>query len=286
MGRRDAVQFTLEWAAEARRLGAIVDFLPGWETRGNGQAANYTGAVVHHTAFLSSQASPFPAERTLTTGRVDLPGPLCNVAGPWCPESAPRLVVVAAHPANHAGASGGRSMGPLPVTTLFNPRVFGLEIDYAGLSPMSAGQHRAALIFGRALCNVLQVSSEYVRGHAETSITGKWDPGHAPGKTIDLAALRAEISNFQEDDLFTDQDREALNYLKGLISWGFDPTLGKGPAFGSAGELTTLLRVLGDPDALAARIANRLPDGGTSGGITTDDVRAAIRDVLKAGVGA
>lgn len=220
MGRTDAVQFTLEWAADARRLGGLVEFEPGWETRGNGTSANYEGGVVHHTAFLSSAGNPFPAKSTLKAGRSDLPGPLCNVAGPWCEDGAPRLVVIAAHPANHAGASGGKSMGPLPVTSLFNPRVFGLEIDYGGVVPMTKGQRKAATIFSRALVNVLRRSAEYVRAHAETSITGKWDPGEAPNRTIDMAAFRQGVANFtgSSEEFTVAQYDEIMRYLVSIDS--------------------------------------------------------------------
>lgn len=155
MGRRDAVQFTLELAAEWRRLGARVTFEPGWETRGNGTSANYEGAIVHHTVGASSAANPLPSKNVLKDGRTGLSGPLCNSAGPWCDEGDPWIHVFAAHPANHAGASGGRSMGPLPVTSLFNPRVWGHEIDYLGDRPMTKGQYKAAVIMARGICNVL-----------------------------------------------------------------------------------------------------------------------------------
>lgn len=195
MGRTDAVAFTLECVKAWRELGARVTFEPGFETRGNGTSADYEGGTPHHTASNSSAATPFPTRNILINGRTDLHGPLCNVAGPWCTEDDPWLHVIAANPANHAGASGGRSMGPLPVTNLFNRRVFGLEIDYPGTSPMSAGQRRAALIFTAGLTRVLRrPSTEWVRGHAETSITGKWDPGYESGRTIDLDAFRRDAA--------------------------------------------------------------------------------------------
>lgn len=191
-----SVAFTLAWAAEARALGATVTFEPGWETRGNGTSSAYEGGEVHHTGFGSSLANPFPAKGTLINGRPDLSGPLCNVAGVACTPDRPTLHVIAAHPANHAGASGGKSMGPLPVTGLFNRRVFGLEIDYGGNVPMLPGQYAAAVIFGAAVTRVLKrPSAEWIRAHAETSITGKWDPGFAPGKTIDMAQYRRDVWN-------------------------------------------------------------------------------------------
>lgn len=223
MGRKDAVQFTLEWAARARAYGATVTFQAGWDGRGNGTSADYEGAIVHHTASASSAARPNPTLSVLMNGRSDLSGPLCNVTGPWCTEDSPRLHVVAAHPANHAGASGGRSMGPLPVTSLFNKRVFGLEIDYAGSTAMTAGQRRAALIFARSVTDVLNRSIEYVRAHAETSITGKWDPGYASGKTIDMGAFRRDATTLAvggDDMPLTDADVDLI-WRKAQATAGF-----------------------------------------------------------------
>jgi hypothetical protein len=203
VGRRDAVQFTLECAAEFRRLGARVTYEPGWESRGNGLQANYEGCSVHHTGIGSSAARPFPGQTLLRVGRPDLGGPLCNSAGPHCTVDDPWIHIVAAHPANHGGASGGRGTAPFPVTRLFNPLSWGHEIDYGGNVPMSAGQYRAALIVGRGVINVLRKDTPWIKAHAETSVTGKWDPGYAPGKTIDMAAFRRDAANISplEDDM-------------------------------------------------------------------------------------
>lgn len=296
MARTDAVQFFLELAAEWRRLGAEVTFEPGWERRGNGQSARYEGGVVHHTAFLSSFQKPFPALSTLLNGRTDLPGPIANVGGPVCPEDRPRLHIIAAHPANHAGASGGRSMGPLPRTSLFNPTVVGLEIDYAGLTPMIGGQYRAALIFTRGLANVLGRSVEWIRAHAETSVTGKWDPGYANGRTIDMAVFRRDAANLTpaslEDDMPSFSDRiEFINPdTKQKVSFTFGEWLVyanyyAGKSYSQAATngaqiaaLTAAVRALADAqegvdtEAVLAHITAEV-----------DKARADIRDTLAEG---
>lgn len=221
MGRRDAVQFTLECAAEWRRLGALVTFEPGWETRGNGTSADYEGAEEHHTATPSSLARPFPTRNMLIVGRTGLPGPLCNDATPVGPGDRPQIHVIAAHPANHAGASGGARTAPLPVTRLFNPRVRGNEIDYGGDRPMTPGQYRAALIHGRGVVDVLRRSTEYARAHAETSVTGKWDPGYAPGKTIDMAAFRrdaAALGSSTESSPAPSEEDELNEFEKAVLA--------------------------------------------------------------------
>jgi hypothetical protein len=197
-----------------RAAGITVREARGWEERGNGQMSAYEGGLIHHTASGYAVAIPGTGiGKMLIEGRPDLRGPLCNYAG----NDDGSVTIIAAHPANHAGASGGRSMGPLPVTTLFNRRVLGLEIVYPGISPMRPAQYRTALIWSRIVADVVgRGDIERVRAHAETSVTGKWDPGVTEGRTIDMAAFRrAARTILQEDDLqYTDPwDDDALNAL-------------------------------------------------------------------------
>lgn len=168
-----------------RAHGIRVHEHPGCYARGNGQTSAFEGGLIHHAAV------PFDGGLSLlVNGRSDLSGPLCNMAG----YSNGDLLLVAAHPANHAGASGGRSMGPLPVTRSFNKIVWGLEIMYPGVVPMTAQQYRSAQIMGGVISGILRrPNPEWIRAHAECSITGKWDPGYAPNKTIDMRAFRAGI---------------------------------------------------------------------------------------------
>lgn len=157
----------------------------GWLRAGNGQTSAYAGMIFHHTATGSSNTAP----AVLWNGRPDLPGPLCNTAG----LADGTIAMIAAHPANHAGASGGKSMGPLPTTRTFNKLVWGHEVVYPGTVPMSPAQYRSMLILGGVISGILRRgSAEWCRGHRETSITGKWDPGYATGKTIDLGAARRD----------------------------------------------------------------------------------------------
>jgi len=217
VGRRDGVQVVLEVVARMRAIEPrlVVSYEPGWETRGNGTSANYEGALVHHTASASSLANPFPTQRVLRDGRPDLSGPLCNFAGPACTVDAPRLHVMSANPANHAGASGGRSMGPLPVTSLFNPRVLGLEIDYAGTVAMLAGQLYVGHLFGRAAADVVGGGDiERVRAHFETSVTGKWDIGAGAGtKTYDMAAFRLDAAAITTAPIPAPEEYDMPNFV-------------------------------------------------------------------------
>lgn len=187
-----------------RSFGVPVTFEPGWDTRGNGQSSAYQGGVLHHTA--GSYAATCPG--ILIHGRSDLSGPLCNYAG----LSGGGIHVVAAHPANHAGASGGPSVGPFPVTGLFNKLVMGLEICYPGSSPMTDAQYRTARVFVKVM-EIMFGSVERARAHRETSVEGKWDPGWAPGQTINMAELRASAGNLEGNDMTPDQFVELLSQM-------------------------------------------------------------------------
>lgn len=205
----------LEINARLRAAGITVYEWGGWESRGNGQTSAYEGGIVHHTG------TPYGgAFQALVTGRPDLSGPLCNYAG----NDDGTVTVIAAHPANHAGASGGYSMGPLPTTTLFNKRVMGLEIVYPGDSPMRDAQYWTAITWARIVTDVCGYGDiERARAHAETSITGKWDPGYAPGQTIGMPGFRHDAvigppapppPPPPEEEFFAMQDG-ALFYAKG-----------------------------------------------------------------------
>lgn len=199
-----------------REYAITVTFEPGWENRGNGQWTDrYEGSIIHHTGTPGvSYANPGPTARLLRDGRSDLSGPLCNGQGRFDGS----VHIIAAFPANHAGASGGPSMGPLPVTGLFNPRVMGWEMDYAGNTPMSPEQYRTAQVIAIATQRLRgRPSVEWTRAHAETSIEGKWDPGYAPGKTINMSVFRAGAANVQEGDMANGD--EVLAAVKELRGW-------------------------------------------------------------------
>lgn len=199
----------MEINARLRSAGITVREASGWQSRGNGQTSAYVGGIVHHTATGFGIAMPGTGPgNLLINGRPDLSGPLCNYAG----NDDGSITVIAAHPANHAGASGGRSMGPLPVTTLFNRRVLGLEIVYPGTVSMRTAQYRAATVWAKAVADVCGSGNiERVRAHAETSITGKWDPGDAPGRTINMAAFRSAARNVEGD--LTPEERKWLKFV-------------------------------------------------------------------------
>lgn len=181
-----SLSFANAVAAGLKANGVPVKYHAGWETEGNGQVSAYEGLIWHHTA--TGYANDPPA--ILWQGRPDLDGPLCNTSG----NADGSITIISANPANHAGASGGRNTAPLPVTTLFNRRVWGHEIVYPGTQPMTAAQYRSALILGGVIMGICKhPTTEWCKGHADTSVTGKWDPGYANGKTVDLNQMRADV---------------------------------------------------------------------------------------------
>lgn len=243
--------------ARLRAAGITVHEWAGWESRGNGQASAYEGGIVHHTG------TPYGgAFQALVTGRPDLSGPLCNYAG----NEDGSLTVIAAHPANHAGASGGRSMGPLPVTTLFNKRVLGLEIVYPGTSPMRDAQYRSALMWARVVADVVGFGDiQRIRLHAETSITGKWDAGDAPGRPINAVAFRAAAAIMKEIDVALNEE-----YIR-------DP-------FSGNNELAASMLGYARLDAYYARLAAQRTEAkvdALTGALSDDEanILAAIRSI-------
>jgi hypothetical protein len=220
-----------------------VTFEPGWETRGNGYVfpnGRPQGLITHHTGDSYGGGLSI-----LVNGRSDLDPPLCNC----CTYPDGTIHIIAAQPANHAGASGGPSMGPLPVTRLFNPLVWGNEVMYPGLQPWTPQQYRSARILGGVICGILgHTTPDWVRGHFETSIEGKWDPGIGDGSTrsFNMNLFRFEIwaaltsSPIVGEPMLTDFDisgtgRRVISVTSGSAS----------SIFGQAWLSATLLDVIG-----------------------------------------
>lgn len=170
-------------------LGVPTHIEPGAYARGNGQTSAYAGHSVHHTAGGWNDGT----DSILISGRAGLSGPLCNTAI-WRNGT---LALVAAHPANHAGASGGWDTAPLPVTGMFNRLMWGTEVQYPGVTPMSDEQYASALVQAHVVLRVLGKAGDYrwCKFHQGTSIQGKIDPAYAtnPVKTYSIAEFRKAI---------------------------------------------------------------------------------------------
>lgn len=276
-----------------RSRGITVHEWAGWQTRGNGYTSNYVGGIVHHTG--SAYGAAYNA---LVVGRPDLSGPLCNFAG----NEDGSVTVISAGPANHAGASGGYSMGPLPVTQLFNPRVMGLEIVYPGTSPMRPAQYHAATAWARVVADVCAGGNvQSIRAHAETSVTGKWDPGDRDGHTIDMNAFRAASINPVEVPDMTPDEHGALDKLyKGFVEDGslvtkvadkvLDTVVSRAGSYGqtAGGGQMTLRGVVqywaNNTDDMPARVADKVNTSGIDYDLLADEVSQRITATLATAV--
>ena len=115
-------------------------------------------------------------------GRSDLPGPLCQVMIGYdgvCH-------IIAAGRANHAGKA--KNAPPIPAGD-GNAMLIGFEWDYSGVAPPGPAQYAAAVLANAACLRRMGRDASYAKGHRETSVEGKPDPGH-----VDLNKLRADIA--------------------------------------------------------------------------------------------
>lgn len=156
-----------------RRYGLKVVVVPGYKTRGRPASTggfDPVGVLCHHTATrATSQIGAVLS--LLINGRSDLPGPLCQIGlgrdG--------TVYLIASGRANHAGTA--RKSGTVAAGD-GNELYIGIEAFNDGLGePWPKVQRDAyALLCAVLSLFVTQNSANTVRGHKETSVTGKIDP--------------------------------------------------------------------------------------------------------------
>lgn len=181
-----------------RKHGLKVVEIAGWRDRGVDGSFNPVGVLCHHTAGHDDIGDPGDdlayVKNVLVKGRADLRGPLCQLA-----LSAEGVVyIVAAGRANHAGnakASGTVSSGN------GNTLYIGIEAMNAGTGRdnWEKSQYEAYVLLSAVLSiEVTGNSSETVRAHKETSVTGKIDPAgpiaYLNEKSFDMGKFRARVS--------------------------------------------------------------------------------------------
>jgi hypothetical protein len=180
----------LDISENIRKRGDVtVIAVEGCERRGNGSAwaPLIEGHINHHTGGGNN----IYYDKNLVSGVPGLSGPLCN----WAILYDGDLAIIAAFPANHAGASGGWDTAPLTRTNDFNRRVLGTEIQYRGVEPMSAAQWRTMCVLNYEIARYFKWPDfSRCKTHNGTSVQGKWDPGYAPGKTYDIAKMRRDFA--------------------------------------------------------------------------------------------
>ncbi|MCI2421465.1 N-acetylmuramoyl-L-alanine amidase [Saccharopolyspora sp. K220] len=189
----------LVWLADVlRAAGLTVVETDGWRDRTatSGSQPAPVGVLEHHTATPASYENPAPSVQLCIDGRPDLAGPLCHAVIGFDGV----LHLIAAGRANHAGKA--KASGPNPEGD-GNTLYVGFEWDYQGVDQgPSPEQYSAALRATTAVLNHLGRPMDAARGHKETSVTGKIDPGH-----VDMDQFRAELGKKeQEDDMTPEQD--------------------------------------------------------------------------------
>lgn len=168
-----------------RAAGFEVEATPGWATRGRPATTGGfapVGVLCHHTA-TGKTVSDEAVVRLLVQGRSDLPGPLCQIGL----TRTGKVVLIAAGRANHGGEarpSGTVSGGD------GNSLYIGIEAFNSGTGePWPEAQLDAYARLCAWLCvNLTRNSAETVRGHKETSVTGKIDP------SFDMDKFRARVA--------------------------------------------------------------------------------------------
>jgi hypothetical protein len=182
------------WLDDAfRKWGVRYKYVEGWETRGRpatsgGFAPN--GLLIHHTGTRSSATSPAPSLGTVTNGRTDLKGPLCQISTDYNGLT----YIVAAGRANHAGTAKAAMGNP---SGDGNAMYLGNEVQTSGLQDMPDAQYNAVVLTSAAIMDHFGYTSAAKTGlHHTTSTSGKWDLGAGTGVVAPypLTSLRAAIT--------------------------------------------------------------------------------------------
>lgn len=156
--------------AHLRRWGLDVEEKSGWRTRGRPYNFYPRAIICHHTAS-GAQSGNFASEGIVTSGRSDLPGPLCQIL--LGRDGTVKLI--AAGYANHAGYGGPKAGIPANQGNTYS---IGIEAENNGVGePWSAKQLNAYYRLCAALLDWLGTSDvSRVIGHKEWAPTRKIDP--------------------------------------------------------------------------------------------------------------
>lgn len=190
-----------QYAAQMKKWGITArNYRDNWaehnRTKDTGKTfTDVKGVMLHHTG--SDAHNP----ALLWSGYSGLPGPLCHAGG------APDGTVwnIGWGYANHAGKGDddvlaaviaeeySGTLKPNEANTDGNARFYGIEMEYSGSHGMNKPQYLAMIKWAAALCDFHGWSAKSVIGHGEWQ-PGKWDPGYASGKMMDMNAVRNDIA--------------------------------------------------------------------------------------------
>jgi hypothetical protein len=152
------------------------------------------GFMVHHTGSDSKDQ-----RELLYNGIAGLPGPLCHFG--LAQDGTVHLIGWGR--ANHAGMIDDDVLRAVQNETAIprddesntdgNARFYGVEVWYSGSHRMTDAQYATLRKLAAAICDAHGWGAGSVIGHGESGSPGKWDPGYAPGKMMDMDDVRADI---------------------------------------------------------------------------------------------
>lgn len=152
------------------------------------------GFMIHHTGSDSKDQ-----RELLYAGLSDLPGPLSQFG--LAQDGTVHLIGWGR--ANHAGAGDPDVLAAVKAESALptdnessidgNSHFYGVEIWYSGSHKMTDAQYASLRKLSAAICDFHGWTEGSVIGHGEWGSPGKWDPGYAPGKMMDMDAVRADI---------------------------------------------------------------------------------------------
>ncbi|MFI2909466.1 peptidoglycan-binding protein [Streptomyces sp. PDY-4] len=183
--------------AQLKKFGVPFKEYRDWKTHSRNHKGAWGpvhGLMVHHTGSDSKDQRSL-----LYNGIAGLPGPLCHFGL----DQEGVIHLVGWGRANHAGAGDDDVLDaviaekPIPKddesNTDGNSRFYGVEIWYSGSHPMTDEQYATLRLLSAAICDFHNWNEGSVIGHGEWGSPGKWDPGYASGKMMDMDAVRKDI---------------------------------------------------------------------------------------------
>jgi len=192
-----------QYEAQLKKWGLSAKaYRSNWKTHNRTKATGKTfggvnGVMLHHTGSDADN----PA--LLYNGYSSLPGPLCHAGN----DSKGLIWHIGWGYANHAGSGDqdvlnaviAENYGANPPTDNQtnadgNKRFYGMEVMYSGSHGMTKAQYNTMIRWAAAICDFHGWTAKSVIGHGEWQ-PGKWDPGYAPGRMMDMNAVRNDIQD-------------------------------------------------------------------------------------------
>lgn len=160
----------LRIAARIEASGVAIRFIKGWEERGGTFSYVPRGLVDHHDAS-TRKSGEWGALGVITYGRTGIPGPLSQFQVARCLDGVPKVAIVAAGRANHAGRGGPHEFqgGYVVPADQGNAFLYGMEKANDGLlEPYTYAAHYATDVVASAV--LAECRGEHVDrciGHSE-----------------------------------------------------------------------------------------------------------------------